>query len=157
PFMEEMNQERLVVTGLKGRTQLTIDGEVIGVWGADELAKGINLAALTNTPQYQQALAVMYLNEERWEIERRFREYAWVQYNFFQPRGLLDVNNRKAINVMDEHVPTDGWLRAKRDLYARAMLPEVRKSWQDQIDQLINTMREARMPKTRKITLVSVL
>ncbi|PPL04514.1 SGNH/GDSL hydrolase family protein [Parapedobacter indicus] len=156
PFMEEMNQEQLVVTGLKGRTQLVIDGEVIGIWSADDFAHGINLAALTNTPQYQQALGVMYLNEERWEIERRFRDYAWVQYNFFQPRGLLDANNRKAINVMDEHVATDGWLRAKRDLYARAMLPEVRKSWQDQIDQLTDAMREAAIPKTRKITLVSV-
>uniref|UniRef100_UPI00333EFF5B hypothetical protein n=1 Tax=Parapedobacter pyrenivorans TaxID=1305674 RepID=UPI00333EFF5B len=128
----------------------------IGIWSAEDFAKGVNLAALSNTPQYQQALGVMYLNEERWEIERRFRDYAWVQYNFFQPRGLLDANNRKAIDVMDEHVATDGWLRAKRDLYARAMLPEVRKSWQDQIDQLTNAIREAAIPKTRKITLVSV-
>ncbi|GGH05557.1 hypothetical protein GCM10007415_47430 [Parapedobacter pyrenivorans] len=156
PFMEEMNQEQLVVTGLKGRHKLVIDGEVIGVWSADDFARGINLATLSHTPQYQQALGVMYLNEERWEIERRFRDYAWVQYNFFQPRGLLDANNRKAIDVMDEHVATDGWLRAKRDLYARAMLPEVRKSWQDQIDQLTDAMREAAIPKTRKITLVSV-
>jgi len=156
PFMEEMNQELLVVTGLKGRHQLIIDDEKIGVWSAEDFAQGINLAALSNTPQYQQALGVMYLNEERWEIERRFRDYAWVQYNFFQPKGLLDANNRHAIDVMDEHIATDGWLKAKRDLYAKAMLPEVRKAWQDQQDQLVRAMREASTPKTRKITLVSV-
>lgn len=156
PFMEEMNRELLVVTGLKGRYTLRIDDEEIGVWSAEDFAAGINLAALTNTPQYQQALGVMYLNEERWEIERRFRDYAWVQYNFFQPRGLLDANNRHAINVMDEHVATDGWLRAKRDLYAKAMLPEVRKAWQDQQEQLIEAIRETNTPKTRKITLVAV-
>ncbi len=156
PFLEEMNQEQLVVTGLNGRHQLVIDGEEIGVWSAEDFAKGINLAALSNTPQYQQALGVMYLNEERWEIERRFRDYAWVQYNFFQPRGLLDANNRHAIEVMDAHIATDGWLRAKRNLYAQAMLPEVRQAWQDQLDQLLAAIREAGAPKTRKITLVAV-
>ena len=156
PFMEEMNQEQLVVTGLKGRHQLMIDGEVIGVWSADEFAKGINLAALSNTPQYQQALGVMYLNEERWEIERRFRDYAWVQHNFFQPKGLLNANNRKAITVMDENVPTDGWLRAKRDLYAKAMLPEVREAWQGEMDLLVEAMRAASVPQTRKITVSPV-
>ncbi|MFC7525956.1 SGNH/GDSL hydrolase family protein [Parapedobacter sp. GCM10030251] len=156
PFMEEMNQERLVVKGLKGHHKLLIDEEEIGVWSAEDFAQGINLAALTHTPQYQQALGVMYLNEERWEIERRFRDYAWVQYNFFQPRGLLNANNRQAIRVMDEHVPTDGWLRAKRDLYAKAMLSEIRQAWQDQMDQLVTAIREAGAPKTRKITLVAV-
>lgn len=156
PFMEEMNQELLIVTGLNGRHRLTIDGEEIGVWSAEDFAKGINLAALTHTPQYQQALGVMHLNEERWEIERRFRDYAWVQYNFFQPRGLLDANNRRALQVMDEHIGTDGWLRAKRDLYAKAMLPEVRKAWQDQQDQLLSTMRQCALPKTREIVLTAV-
>lgn len=156
PFMEEMNQEMLVVTGLKGPHQLLIDGEVIGTWSAETFAEGINLAALSQTPQYQQALSVMYLNEERWEIERRFRDYAWVQHNFFQAKGLLNANNRKAIDVMDEHVATDGWLRAKRDLYAKAMLPEVREAWQRQIDQLETAMREAAVPKTRKIELIAV-
>ncbi|MGV3762800.1 SGNH/GDSL hydrolase family protein [Parapedobacter sp.] len=156
PFMEEMNQERLVVAGLNGLHRLLIDGEEIGAWSAEELAEGINLAALSQTPQYQQALGVMYLNEERWEIERRFRDYAWVQYNFFQPKGLLNANNRQAINVMDEHIATDGWLRAKRDLYAKAMLPEVREAWQHQIDQLVAAIREAAIPKTRKIELVAV-
>ncbi|HWK59521.1 MAG TPA: SGNH/GDSL hydrolase family protein [Parapedobacter sp.] len=156
PFMEEMNQELLTVTGLKGSHQLLIDGEVIGTWSAKDFATGINLAALSQTPQYQQALGMMYLNEERWEIERRFRDYAWVQHNFFQAKGLLDANNRKAITVMDEHVATDGWLRAKRDLYAKAMLPEVREAWQHQIDQLVAAIREAGTPKTRKIELVAV-
>ena len=156
PFMEEMNQEKLVVAGLKGQHQLRIDGEVIGTWSAKEFAEGINLAALSQTPQYQQALGVMYLNEERWEIERRFRDYAWVQHNFFQSKGLLNANNRKAIDVMDEHIATDGWLRAKRDLYAKAMLPAVREAWQREIDQLSAAMRDAAVPLTRKIEIVAV-
>lgn len=156
PFIEEMNQELLTVKGLRGRHKLEIDDQVIGIWSAAEFANGINLATLSHTPQYQQALRVMHLNEERWEIERRFRDYAWVQYNFFQPKGLLDANNRKAIEVLDQHVPTDGWLRAKRELYAKAMYPEVRKAWQDQMDGLLQAIKDTNTPAKRKITLVRV-
>lgn len=81
--MEEMNQELLKVTGLKGDHTLFIDDEEIGVWSGEEWTKGINLANETKTPQYQQALAVMHLNEYRWEIEREFRQYAWIQFCFF--------------------------------------------------------------------------
>lgn len=93
PFMDEMNREMLKVTGLKGNYKLLIDGEEIGIWNAGELAAGINLAKETKTPQYQQALVVMHLNEYRWEIERTFRDYAWMQFGFFQQKGLLFAND----------------------------------------------------------------
>lgn len=104
PFMDEMNREMLKVTGLKGNYKLLIDGEEIGIWNAGELAAGINLAKETKTPQYQQALVVMHLNEYRWEIERTFRDYAWMQFGFFQQKGLLFANDRRAIEVMDDNV-----------------------------------------------------
>ena len=62
PFMEEMNTELLKVTGLKGQYKLLIDNQEIGTWDAADLAKGINLAAESKTPQYQQALAIMHLS-----------------------------------------------------------------------------------------------
>jgi len=155
PFMQEMNQELLTVKGLKkGNYNLLIDDQQIGKWSNQEFEAGLNLAELSNTPQYQQALRVMYLNEERWEIERRFRDYAWVQYNFFLPKGLLDANNRKAIEVLDQHAPNDGWLSAKRDLYAKAMFPEVRQAWEDQMELLLGSIRKTSIPVERKISLV---
>lgn len=156
PFMQEMNQEILKVSGLKGNYLLRIDEEVIGEYHAEELASGINLAELSQTPQYQQALKVMYLNEERWEIERRFRDLAWVQYNFFQPKGLLNADNRKAIEVMDKHVVNDGWLRAKRDLYAKAMHPEIRQAWKHEMDGLLDLIRRVNKPQTRHFSLVQI-
>ena len=128
PFTEEMNREMLTVTGLKGDYKLTIDGEEIGVWSAHSLAKGINLAEITLTPQYQQALTVMFLNERRCEIERQFREYAWIQNNFFEPKGLLNANNRHSIEVMDQYVDSDPWLKLRRDRYAQMMHEPVRKA-----------------------------
>lgn len=154
PFMEEMNREMLQVDGLKsGKYKLLIDDEEIGIYTAADLKKGINLAAETKTPQYQQALAVMHLNEIRWEIERTFREYAWTQFCFFQKKGLLFANNRKAIEVMDENVEKDGWLKAHRDNYTRLMLQAVRDARQEEMDVLIHKIYEINKPITRHIVL----
>lgn len=156
PFTEEMNKEMLTVKGLKGNYKLIIDEEEIGIWSGNDFAKGINLATLSNTPQYQQALRIMHLNEERWEIERRFRDYAWVQFNFFLPKGITDLNTREAIKVLDENKDKNGWLNAKRDLYSRAMYPEVRKAWQDEMDMLLSAIYDLNTPVKRKITIVKV-
>ncbi|MFZ4262750.1 SGNH/GDSL hydrolase family protein [Sphingobacterium sp. HJSM2_6] len=156
PFMEEMNEELLKVSGLKGSYQLKIDEEVIAEFSATALEKGINLSLLTQTPQYQQAIKVMFLNEERWEIERRFRDLAWVQHYFFQPKGLLNADNRKAIEVMDQHVAKDGWLRAKRDLYAKAMHPEIRQAWNAEISMLEKLIYQLNKPIKRRVSLVQI-
>lgn len=153
PFMDEMNREILKVTGLKGKYKLLIDEEEIGIWNADELAKGINLAAESKTPQYQQALSVMHLNEYRWEIERSFREYAWTQFGFFQQKGLLFANDRKAIEVMDENLEKNGWLKGHRDIYTKMMSEAVRDARQQEMDVLISKIYEINKPVVRKIVL----
>ena len=153
PFMEEMNRERLKVTGLKGNFKLLIDDEEIGTWSGDELAKGINLAAESKTPQYQQALTVMHLNEYRWEIERTFREYAWCEFGFFQQKGLLYADDRKAIEVMDENLDKNVWLKGRRDMYSKMMFEAVRDARQQEMDVLINKIYEINKPVVRKILL----
>lgn len=153
PFMEEMNHETLKVTGLKGNYKLLIDDEEIGTWSGDELAKGINLAAESKTPQYQQALTVMHLNEYRWEIERTFREYAWCEFGFFQQKGLLYADDRKAIEVMDENLDKNVWLKGRRDMYSKMMFEAVRDARQQEMDVLINKIYEINKPVVRKILL----
>lgn len=153
PFMEEMNREMLKVTGLKGQYKLLIDDEEIGTWSAADLEKGINLAKETKTPQYQQALAVMHLNEFRWEIERTLRQYAWIQFSFFQQKGLLFANNRKAIEVMDENLEKNGWVKGHRDIYSKLMFETVRDARKQEMDVLIDKIYEINKPVTRKIQL----
>lgn len=153
PFMEEMNREMLKVTGLKGQYKLMIDGEEIGIWSGNDLAKGINLAAESKTPQYQQALTVMHLNEYRWEIEKNFREYAWCQFGFFQQKGLLFANDRKAIEVMDENVEKNMWLKGRRDMYSKMMFEAVRDAREQEMDVFINKIYEINKPVVRKIVL----
>ena len=153
PLMEEMNMERLKVAGLSGKYKLLIDGEEIGVFTGKELGEGVNMAEFSTTPQYQQALAVMMLNERRWEIERKFRDFAWCQHGFFQQQGLLNANNRKAVEVMDDNVDKNLWLKAKRGLYAEMMHEPVRDAMQKEMDVLVDKIYEINKPVTHQITL----
>ena len=155
-FMSEMNDEHLKVTGLKGSYRLTIDDVLIDTLTASALAEGVNLATYRHTPQYQQACAIMALNEERWEIERRFRDYAWLQYNFFMPRGLLDANNEKAAEVFREGEKADGWVRARRDLYDKMIHPEVREMYNKQMEMIVRKIYEINKPLQRHIVLTPV-
>mgnify|MGYP000459394512 FL=1 len=95
----------------------------------------------------------MHLNEYRWEIERSFREFAWTQFAFFQQKGLLNANNRKAIEVMDENVEKNAWLKGHRDSYTRMMSDAVREARQQEMDVLISKIYEVNKPVVRKIVL----
>lgn len=96
PFMEEFNQERFQVTNLeKGMYRLTIDNQFVDNLSSEKLANGVNLADYPNTPQYQQAAKIMYLNEERFEVEKRFREYLWTEYSFLKRKDYCLLMIRK--------------------------------------------------------------
>lgn len=153
PFMDEMNSEVLKVTGLSGMYKLLIDDEEIGTWSGKELAGGINLAAQIRTPQYQQALAIMHLNELRWEIERNFRDYAWIQFGFFQQNDLLFANNSKAVEVMDKELNNNIWLKNQRSNYARFIHQAVRDAREAEMDVLVKQIYKLNKPLKRKIIL----
>ena len=142
----------LTVKGLNGDYTLYIDGERIGTWNGKQLGEGINLAEL-QTPQYRQAMEVMHLNEYRWEIERNFRDYAWVQYDFFQNKGLLDANDAHAVSVLDAEKGKNIWLQIHRENYAKLMLPHVREARAQQMELLVETIYEINKPQTRKVVL----
>ena len=155
-FMEEMDSERLCVKGLRGDYRLVIDDVFIANFTTEELANGINLAEFRHTPQYQQACAIMALNEERWEIERRFRDYAWLQYDFFMPRGLLEANNEKAAEVFREGEKADGWVRARREIYDKMIHPEVREMYNRQMEMMVRKIYEINKPLLRHVVLTPV-
>lgn len=73
----------------EGMYRLTIGDLFIDNLSSKELADGVNLAIYPNTPQYQQAAKIMYLNEERFEVEKRFREYLWTECSFLKKRRII--------------------------------------------------------------------
>ena len=157
PFMEEFNQERFQVTNLeKGTYRLTIDNQVIDDFSAEQLADGINLADYPNTPQYQQATKIMYLNEERFEMEKRFREYLWTEYSFLKKEGLLFADNQQAIDKLKEYLPKDVFLRMSYDWYVKAMYPEVRGVWGNYMKTIVETIYKINKPVTHTVSLTKI-
>ena len=157
PFMEEFNQERFQVTNLeKGMYRLTIDNQFIDNLSSEKLANGVNLADYPNTPQYQQAAKIMYLNEERFEVEKRFREYLWTEYSFLKKEGLLFADDQKAIDKLKEYLPKDGFLRMSYDWYIKAMNPEIREVWSNYMKNLVETIYKINKPVTHKVRLARV-
>jgi lysophospholipase L1-like esterase len=155
-FTEDMNREMLTVKGLaRGNYKLLIDGEYIGTWNNTRFADGINLAEQTWTPQYQQAMSVMYLNEYRWELERTFRELAWINYNFFRPHGMLFAYDRASVEEIDKYLD-DGWIRMHKSRYAAYLSKDVREARLSEMEGLIEQIYTINKPQRRTITLHKV-
>ena len=155
-FMEEMDSERLCMKGLRGDYRLVIDDVFIANFTTEELANGINLAEFRHTPQYQQACAIMALNEDRWEMERKFRDYAWLQYDFFLGKGLLEVNDEHAAEVFREGQKTDGWVGARREIYDKMIHKDVRDTYIAQMDLIVKRIYQINKPEVRHFTLTPV-
>lgn len=157
PFMEEFNQERFQVSHLeKGMYRITIDGQFIDNVSSGQLADGINLADYPNTPQYQQAMKIMYLNEERFEVEKRFREYLWTEYSFLKKEGLLFADDQRAIDKLKEYLPKDVFLRASYDWYIKAMHPEIREVWSNYMKTIVETIYKINKPVTHTVSLTKI-
>ena len=156
PFVNEFNQELLSIKGLSNDTyELKIDGEDITTFSGVDLSKGVNLAELTNTPQYRQASKIMLLNEQRWELELKLQDYAWMEYSFLQEKGLLFACNQTAIDTIRANWDNP-FVRGNFGVYEKAHYAEIRKLWQEEIDQIVNLIYSLNKPVTHKFELVKV-
>lgn len=125
PFEAEMNQQILAIRGLPdGEYTLKIDGLTVGSWNAGAFKGGINLASLTTTPQYQQALKVKGLNEERAKQSSRLRTAALVYYGSGLFDSGVDPKDATAVRgILDkrletfEHEPWYGYMKREYDAY----------------------------------------
>jgi len=157
PFIKEFNQEVLRITNLeKGNYLLKIDQEPIAKFSSVDLEAGINMALLTNTPQYQQAVKIMFLNEERFELEKRLRDYYWLEYSFLRKKGLLFADNQEAMDTIKSYLPNDIFLRASYDNFTKARYPEIREVWKNYMDEIVETIYEMNKPLEHKLELIKV-
>jgi hypothetical protein len=155
PFTEEMNREMLTVHGLaSGDYSIMIDGKPIGNWSGEQLGAGINLALVNTTPQYDQAMTVLLLNEERMALESKLRAYYWLQFNYLKEIGMQFNDNKVAMDSVASRATRDWAVASKRDNYRAARYAVVRASWQRQIDALVNEMYTLNQPKKHTIRIV---
>lgn len=156
PFTKEFNQERITVQNLdKGMYVLKIDGQVIGQWTAQDFANGINLAEQMNTPQYQQAIAIRDMNHERMEIEKRFRQYNWVEFDVLKERGLLRKHNQAALDTVRALINT-GFVRSQHENWTKARHAAIRDVWQAEMKLLVDKIYEINKPVPHKITIEKI-
>lgn len=152
-FMENMNFEGLKISNLKGNYEFKIDGEIIDTLSADQLSNGINMAQYSNTPQYRQAKTIMVLNEDRWEMERRMRDWAWVEYDYFLKNGMTDVLSEDAEQMYDRDKKGNWWLASRRDIYARMGNKGVQEACKKYMDVVVDEIYRLNKPKTHHISL----
>jgi lysophospholipase L1-like esterase len=155
PFTKEFNQELLAVKSLKGGSyNLKIDGELMGNYTDKQLADGINLAEITSTPEYQQAIQIRELNEERWDIERRIRMYVWMEYDFLKGKNMLYKDNNAAMDSVKKYAVKDLFVNGNKDNYSRARYKSVRDAWQKEMNVLTDEIYTINKPQMHRISIV---
>ncbi|MDB5006708.1 MAG: hypothetical protein JWQ84_1598 [Mucilaginibacter sp.] len=156
PFAKEFNQELLAVKGLKsGNYNLMMDGELMGNWSDKQFADGIDLAEITATPEYQQAIQIRELNEERWDIERRLRMYVWMEYDFLKGKNMLYKDNNAAMDSVKKYALKDMFVNGNKDNFMRARYKSIRDAWQKEINVLTDEIYAINKPQTHRITIVN--
>jgi len=153
PFTGDYNQEIISVKKLDNNStyRLKMDDKLVGQWTGADFEKGINLALVTATPEYQQALAVMQLNEERWSIERHLREYYWIQYSILKPKGLLFNDSESTVDSLQKYAMKDFFVAVTIPTYQKARFKIVRDAWQKEMALLTDEIYRVNKPKLHHI------
>jgi len=149
PFTTEFNQELISIKGLESaeKYQMMIDGLEIGKWTGSDFERGINLAENSNTPQFQQSLAILHINEERWELEKKLRNYYWMEYSILSPLGLKFKDDAKTMDTLKILAKNNGFINGNLDNYSNSRFKLVRDAWQKEIDALVNEIYSINIPK----------
>ena len=156
-FQREMNAELLTVSNLKkGKYLLQIDENTIDTLTSERLAEGINMADYMQTPQMQQARRLMILNEDRWEMERRLRDWAWVEFDYFKKNGICDVASPEAHAMYERDRQTNWWLASRRDIYYKMENPATKAACEAYMQTLVDEIYRLNRPHTHRVTLQRV-
>jgi lysophospholipase L1-like esterase len=152
PFMEDLNQERLRVTNLpSGKYKLMIDDQPIDSFTAAELQQGINLATMTNTPEYRQALAVAKLDAQRFELVQILRTLDFLDAGINPKYGVTDEFDYTAV-LAKRKVSHNAWNEKLWAVYAehKPHQAEVRK----QKEELVAEIRKTSQPHPHRFSIV---
>jgi len=159
PFVAKMNQETLKVQGLaESGYALLIDGQEVGTYAGKDLAKGIDLAANTKTPQYQQAEEVAKANSQRHSIESgSIRNIVATERNLRSQKLDLDdpTARQQAVDAYLAKVaksPHFGYYKGSCERYLKdkAKEADLRREWRAAMAR----MYELNQPKPHTYELV---
>jgi len=157
PFMEEMNREGLAIKGLgNGYYNLKIGNRVIKRYTAQELARGINMAELKDTPQYQKALRIMEMNERRWRLEREMREFFWIEYNVMRKTGMLWKCDEAAVDTLLKYSPKDIFVKMNGEYWLKFRSKAVRDNCVKEQQELTEKIYQLNKPEELAIVIEKI-
>ncbi|MRG47501.1 hypothetical protein GFS24_20435 [Chitinophaga sp. SYP-B3965] len=112
PFTENLNRDMVQFNYLDpGNYILTIDDVEIGKYFSGELQRGVNLALVPHSPQYQQALKVQALYQKHWRLEGLMRTIRLMEYrhlNVVPGKEKLDNVRNYFDTALAKKPETDG-------------------------------------------------
>ena len=161
PFVSELNQEILQVSHLgRGEYELRIDGKAMLTATSDALARGINLAVVSDTPQYKQVLAVERLVTKRHELQKVIRTYALLKQQFFPDQDNLAPAMER--EILEKNLEKLKGKDGKWNNYRRTMIESYLKAAggkaavEEQCAALMEQIYQANKPQQHRYELVRI-
>jgi hypothetical protein len=138
--VKEFDEEILTVKGLEPSEKyiLKIDGNIINTLTGAQWNKGINLALLSNTPQYQQSKRIMEIQLKRKDLEDKLRSFYWISYDYLYDKGWFMKDSKAITDSVMAAAKTNPFINGKKDAY----LETHEKSQRNKIQQQMNEMAE---------------
>ena len=93
------------------------------------------------------------MNEERFDVEKRLREYVWMHAEMFKNTDHIWVDDYKGLEKISKEAHGNWFVDMSLYWYRKSYFPEIRQVWQDYMDKLVETIYTVNKPVTRKIVL----
>ena len=161
-FNDELNVQLLKISPLAGGNySIEIDGASIGNFSNEELQKGINLATIKTTPQYQQAKKVEEKTIAYRNVLRKLRDIKFVVYSYF-PKHAWNADLAKSKTVIDSVLNS---LQTTNEKKYKSLQPQFegylkdkpkQDEWEQKAALLINEIYEANKPLAHTYRIIKV-
>ena len=140
PFMNELNREFITIKRLKqGNYQLKIDDVNLGTYSEKEFDRGINLATITGSPQYIQALKVLTLFQEYWHSEAQLRWVRAIEIGRLNPKNIYTVDEAEKLFNTQINETTDTTGTVYKDLiYLRKNYVDIKNNEKQKKDNMVS-------------------
>lgn len=155
PFIKEFDQEILQLNGLNENTNylLSIDGRPIKTFTGKEFSNGVNLAILSNTPQYRQAKKVMNLQLQHKTLEDEIRAYYWINYDYLYNKGWFLQDSPAITDSIMAEAKKNPFINGKKEDYRKTHEKSQRDAIQKQMKELEDEMYRTARPVFHKVTI----
>ncbi|MFT4156033.1 SGNH/GDSL hydrolase family protein [Parafilimonas sp.] len=158
PFIKEFDEELLTVKSLDANKNynLKMDGAVIKTFTGAELNNGVNLAVLSNTPQYRQAKQIMELQLKRKDLEDKIRAYYWINYDYLYNKGWFLQDSQAITDSIMAEAKKNPFINGKKDAYMETHEKSQRAAIQEQMDDMTDEMYRLAKPVVHIITIEKI-